>query len=80
VKLVIANNYGEDDQFARHTFYQQQTSMSSAPARRLSCYIVFDAPFRLKTTSCWRKRPLSGSRNSTGTRRRTSGRFPNSQM
>jgi hypothetical protein len=48
VKLVIANNYGEDDQYARHTFYQQQTALSSAPARKLSCYIVFFATFRPK--------------------------------
>jgi len=40
VKLVIANNYGEDDKLMRNTFYQQQSDRFSAPKRKLSCHIV----------------------------------------
>jgi hypothetical protein len=41
VKLVIANNYGEDDKLMRNTFYQQQSDRFSAPKRKLSCHIVY---------------------------------------
>lgn len=40
IRLVMANTYLEDDRVARHTFYANQTQMSSAPTRKLSCHIV----------------------------------------
>lgn len=40
IKLVIANNYGEMDKISRHTFYANQSQLSSAPTRKLSCHIV----------------------------------------
>ena len=52
MKLVIANNYGEDDQYARHTFYQQQNNTSSRPMRKLSCFIVTPLSLRPRITTC----------------------------
>lgn len=40
IKLVIANDYGETDQFLRHTMYQAQNPQSSTDRRKLSCHIV----------------------------------------
>jgi hypothetical protein len=37
---VIANSYGDDDKMARHTFYANQSQVSSAPNRKLSCHIT----------------------------------------
>lgn len=40
IKLVMANTYGEDDKYYRHTFYANQTQKNSTTNRKLSCYIV----------------------------------------
>ena len=49
IKLVIANSYGEDDKFARHTFYANQTQVNSMPTRKLSCHIVLICLLRQRT-------------------------------
>ena len=36
----MANSYGEDDKVMRHTFYANQTQVSSAPSRKLSCHVT----------------------------------------
>ena len=36
---------------ARHTFYANQSQVTSAPNRKLSCHIVPPLLFRLKTTT-----------------------------
>ena len=40
IKLVMANDYGEADKLARHTFYMSQELSKSDMKRKLSCHIT----------------------------------------
>jgi hypothetical protein len=76
VKLVIANNYGEEDQIARHTFYANRTqSNATSTDRRLSCHIVSVYLYRLKIIIYSRKQPLNDWISLTGRKEINFGKY-----